>query len=90
MTTEPMPLIRFEAEDTAKLNAHELAMILELARRRPKDDIRVVTDDGNDNIKVYVGPVYFETDRYWINRDGTIGIHEKEHDFEDGGDWRTV
>jgi hypothetical protein len=90
MTTEGLPLIRFEAEDTPRLNRYELAMILELAKRRPTADLRVVTDDGNDNIKVYVGPVYMETDRYWINRDGTIGIHEKEHDHEHGGDWRVT
>jgi hypothetical protein len=90
MATEPLPLIRFESENTPRLNRYELAMILELAKRRPKDDLRVVTDDGNNNIKVYVGPVYFETDRYWVHPDGTIGIHEKEHNFEDGGDWRVT
>jgi hypothetical protein len=86
-----MQSIRFEFADLPILGSGVLNTINQLAIETPGEDIRV-TDDGNGNIKVYVGDLNEEDYRYWIYTDGRIILKEVDISPEDStpGKWQVV
>jgi hypothetical protein len=72
-----MQVIKFEFADSGTMNSGVLSTINQLAIESPEKDVRV-TDDGNSNIKVYVGAPYLEDHRYWIYIDGRIILKEED------------
>lgn len=86
-----MQVIRFEFADSGILGSGVLSTINQLALESPDQDIRL-TDDGNNNIKIYVGALNLEDYRYWIYTDGRIILKEEDLSPENDtpGEWRVV
>lgn len=87
-------MIHFEfAISPIVVNAAVLGTIHELALSSPDKDVRL-TDDGNGNLKVYVGTLGAEQYRYWVYTDGRLILKEEDANWENAeiheNDWRAV
>lgn len=70
--------VRFEyASESVVVPAGVLASIQQITSASPDQDIRV-TDDGNNNVKVYVGTPYSEKYRHWLYIDGRVLLVEED------------
>jgi hypothetical protein len=81
--------IQFECD--RPISTKELHAVSELASKFDQHDLRVVDDPTN--IKVYVGPYFLETHRYWIVDGRHLEDALVEQDLavgEDDPDWQAI
>jgi hypothetical protein len=76
--------------DDHDFNVDELTAIKLMAHSFPEKDFRI--NDDPTNLKIYVGPYYVETHRYWMSSDGSVSLVEKDmSDYlgdTDDSDWQ--
>jgi hypothetical protein len=69
--------IKIELDDDDKVTTNQLLELITLATRYPNHNIRV--NGSTTNIKIYVGPYYRESYRFWILPDGRNLLVERDH-----------